>query len=141
MTSSRNFKVPTTRELFKCLINRKEWRSKSPLRKWSYLYGIGKSLCNVIKMPPYREDQTLCWFSYFPVFYVSTHLILVVYTTVHYILLGEFNKFLPCTCLFFGPIAGVCNHFIIHMNQVFNECKINEQINSVLRLRPFCISY
>lgn len=112
MISNRNFKVPTTRELFKCVINRKEWRSKSPLRKWSYLYGIGKSLCKVIKMPPYEEDQTLCWFAYFPVFYVSVHLILVVYTTVHYTLLGEYNKFLPCTCIFFGPIFGVCDHFI-----------------------------
>lgn len=99
-----------TRELFNCLINREEWKSKSPLRKCLYLYGIGKSLYNVIKMTPYKDDQTLCSFSYYPLFYVFVHLFLVVYTTVHYITRGEFNKFLPCTCVFVGPVCGVCNH-------------------------------
>lgn len=114
MILNRKFNVPTTRELLKCLMDRKEWASKSPLRKWLYLYGVGKSLCNVIKITSYKEDQKLCWFSYYPLFYVAVHLILVVYTTVYYISNGEFNKCLPCTCLFIGPVCGVCDFSVIN---------------------------
>lgn len=106
MIINQKFNVPTTRELFKCLMNRREWKLKSPLQKWLHLYGIGKSLCKVIKMKVYEEDQTLCWFSYYPLFYLVVHVILVVYTTAHYILRGEFDKFLPCTCVFIGPVCG-----------------------------------
>lgn len=103
MVFNEKFNIPSTRELIKMLINSEAWKSKTPLQKWSYLYGIARSLNNVIKMTPYKEDQTLSWFSYYPLFYVSVHFILMMYTIAYYLPNGEFDKFLPCTCVFVGP--------------------------------------
>lgn len=109
MPLNRNLNVPTTWQLFECLKNWRDWNLKSPLQKWLHLYGIGRALCNVIKMTPYNEDQTLSWFAYYPLFYMFIHLMLVIYTIVYYVSNGEFHKFLPCTCLFVGPVCGVLN--------------------------------
>lgn len=133
MILNSNFDVPTTRELFKCLSNKGEWNLKSPFRKWLHLYGVGKSLCNVIKMTAYKEDQKLSWFAYYPLVYVSVHLILVLYTIAYYILNGEFYKFLPCTCIFVGPICGV---WIRESHRYFNGIDYLKIMNLYFQTMP-----
>lgn len=104
---NNKFNIPTTLELIKILVNMKAWKSKTPFQKWSYLYGVGRSFCNLIKMTTFIEDQTLCWISYYPLVFVPVHLILVIYTIVYYISNGEPSKCLPCTVVFVGPVCGV----------------------------------
>lgn len=107
MVFNKKLSIPTTFELIKMVINLNTWKLKSPLQKWSYLYGIGRSLCIPLKMTAYQEDQTLSWFSYYPILYVSLHAVLVVYTALYYILHNEPTKFFPCTVLFGGPVIVV----------------------------------
>lgn len=136
MALNRNFNVPTTRELIKILANIKSWKSKTPLEKWTHLYGIGRSLCNVIKATPFVEDQTLCWYSYYPLMYISIHFTLVIYTMVHYILNGEPSKGLPCTCIFIGPICGVIQElFLQFYSNLFQNNNHNFAGNACLVYR------
>lgn len=107
MVLKPNFNVPTTRELISILMSLEKWKLKTPLQKWTHLYGVGTSLCNVLKVTCFTEDQTLCWYSYYPLVYVSIHFIFVLYTMAYYILNGELANGLPCTCFFVGPICGV----------------------------------
>lgn len=115
MTLNKNFNVPTTRQLIKTMVNLKRWKLKTPLQKWTYLYGVGKSFCNVIKATPFIKDQTLCWYSYYPLVYISIHFTLVIYTMAHYIRNGEPGKSLPCTCFFIGPVCGVIPTLLLHL--------------------------
>lgn len=107
MVLNKNFEVPKTLELFKSLIKRDEWNCKSPLSKWAHLYGIGRSICKMLEVAAYREDQTLGWFAYYGVTYISAYFILLIYTLAYYTLNGEFSRALPCTCFFVGPVCGV----------------------------------
>lgn len=113
MVLNKEFDIPSTNEILKVAVNRGTWKSKTPLQKWSYFYGIGRLLVCPLKLTTYQEDQTLSWFSYYSLFYCGLHAICVVCTGIHYILLGEPKNFLPCTCMFVGPVCGVCITFIL----------------------------
>lgn len=43
MVLNEKLKVPSTFEILKTVLNRTEWKLKSPLQKWSFLDGIGRS--------------------------------------------------------------------------------------------------
>lgn len=115
MVLNKNIKVPSTFEIVKTVVNKGEWKLKSPLQKWSFLYGIGRSCLKLWKHPIYEEDQTLHWFSYFPLFYLFVYIALGVYTAIYYISHSEFIKCFPCTCLLIGPVCGV------HLNSVCSK--------------------
>lgn len=99
--------VPSTIEIVKTIVTNGEFDSKSPLQRWSFLYGIGRSCLKLLQFKIYEEDQTLNLFSYVSVMYSFLYLIFVVYTAVYYISHNKYHMWLPSTCLFVGPIFGV----------------------------------
>lgn len=111
MVLNKVLKIPSTLEILKTIVSKDEWKSKSPLQKWSFLYGIGRSCIKLIQFKIYEEDQTLNWYSFFSVYYSFLYAVLVVYTAIYYISHGKYLMWLPCTCLFIGPICGVTNDF------------------------------
>lgn len=104
---NENFYVPWPRELIKMIINRDTWKVKTPLEKWSYLYGLGRAIAELLKYTIYSDNQTLCWFSYFPLFYTFTYIVLMFNTVFYYTYHGEVFKSFPCTCVLVGPILSV----------------------------------
>lgn len=106
MVLNKIVKVPTTLEILKTIVSKGEWKEKSPLQKWSFLYGIGRSCIKVLQFKIYEEDQTLSWYSHFPVFYSFLYMVFVLNTAIYYISHNKYLMWLPCTCLFIGPICG-----------------------------------
>lgn len=106
MVLNQKLEIPSTRELIKITINRSQWNSRTPLQKWYYLYGIGRTFLVPTGYKVFEEDQTLPWYSYFTPAYITVYFLLAIYTSFHYTSQGEFVKFLPCTCLL-GIISSV----------------------------------
>lgn len=105
---NKNLKIPTVPELFRSIRNiRENWKCKTPLQKWSYLFGIGRAACVVVKVPLFEEDQTLSLWAYQGFLYFGSYFLLGLYTVYYYHMSGEIAKSLPCTCLFVGPIVCV----------------------------------
>lgn len=105
---NKKLPIPTVRELLRSVRTiRKDWNEKTPLQKWSYLYGIGRALCVVVQVPLYKDDQTLSWLAYQGCLYFGIYFILGVYTIYYYWMIGEVARSLPCTCILVGPILGV----------------------------------
>lgn len=100
-------KIPSTREVFKMMINRKEWHKKTPFEKWSFLYGVDRSAFIPLGFTAFEDDQTLRWYSHVTTAYMVGYFLLAAYTAFYYITHGEFVKCLPCTCMF-GLLASVC---------------------------------
>lgn len=103
-----NLNIPSVLvlEILKTAVNKNEWKLKPPLWKWATLYKIGQICYRLIKIKSFEEDQTLHWFSYFPLVYLSIYLILLIHTTIFYLRQGELDKMFPTTCLM-GAIFGV----------------------------------
>lgn len=113
--------IPNTRKLIKISSIRDEWKSKTPLEKWSIFYGIGKTSHRLLKVSFFESDQKLNWFSYFPFFYIFVLMMLAFYTVIYYTLHGEISKSFPCTCFFAGPVLGVflaSNFSISQVNRI-----------------------
>lgn len=106
MVLNQKLEIPSTRELIKITFNRSQWNSRTPLQKWYYLYGIGRTFLIPTGYKVFEEDQTLPWYSYFTPAYITVYFLLAIYTSFHYTSQGEFVKFLPCTCLL-GIISSV----------------------------------
>lgn len=115
MVLNETFNIPTPLELLKTAINRRKWEKQTPLQKWFCFYGAGRFCCNLLKITAFQEDQTLSWLTYYPVFYLLLHTILVIYTLIFYIWHGEPFKCLACTCLYFGPVFGVHKIYGFHL--------------------------
>lgn len=105
---NRNFVIPSIGELINVKKTKAEWDFKTPLEKWCYLYGIGRTGLDILGLPVFRDTMKYYWYSYVYYSYVIVDLILVIYTAYCYISLGEIEKFLPCTALLMGPLACVC---------------------------------
>lgn len=99
MVLNAKFKIPTGREILKCLPSaRRKWNSETALENYCYLYGVGKASFDLIGVPLFREDvRTQHWFGLFSIPLISSHVMLVFYTIFYYN--AEFENFLPCTCM------------------------------------------
>lgn len=110
---NRKFEVPTLRELLEVQRTRAEWDAKTPLQKWSYLYGIGRASLTFLGFPVFRDDPSLYWFSYVFFVYMGVDMILVLYTAYRCLFMdGGFGIFLPCTALLVGPLCCVSSYQI-----------------------------
>lgn len=83
------------------------WKRRTPLQKWSYLYGIGRQALNLTGIRSFREDHSLSLYSYFGISYLGAYMLLAAYTMVYYIHKGEIVRGLECMCIF-GPVVAVC---------------------------------
>lgn len=99
MEEQQPLKIPTFRELIRIAIDRKNWDSQTPHRKWCYLYGIGRFCISSTGFTVFDEDQTLKWYSYLAIPGLSGYLLFAFYTIFYYIKQGEFVKCLPSTCM------------------------------------------
>lgn len=106
MVLNKKFNVPSTYEILETIVQRYKWQNKTPLQKWSFLYGIGQTCCKLIKIPAYQEDLTLHWFAFFPLIYVFIYIIFVYNTAAYQIKQGELANSFPCTCII-GAAVGV----------------------------------
>lgn len=105
---NEKFEIPSLRDLLEVRVTKAKWDSKTPLQKWSYLYGIGRVSLKFLGFPVFREDPSLYWFSYVFFVYMGIDVILELYTAYNYLLLdGSLGPFLPCTALLVGPLCCV----------------------------------
>lgn len=106
MAPNKKLVIPTGRELLKSIRNiRADWKMKSPLQKWCYLYGIGRASCTVMILPVFEGDQTLHWLAYQGIVHGGLFIILAAYTVAYHWIGGQYAKCLPCTCLLCPLIA------------------------------------
>lgn len=123
----KNIKIPTVKELLKSLSNaRHEWKWKSPLQKWCYLYAIGKAAFDLNKLPLFRKDPTkIHWWAYFTFVYAGSDVVIVLYTFYYYLMRGDVYTCLPCTVMF-GLTLSVCI-FLCIANRLLltNNCSLN----------------
>lgn len=108
MALNLKFVIPTGRELFRSFKNaRSEWKLKTPLQKWCYLYGIGRAPYRVLRMSLLNDVNKVHWFSYFAMVYATLLPLLALYTLCYYTYRGEPQMALPCAGSAFVTI-GVC---------------------------------
>lgn len=114
MVLNEKFEIPTLFEMSQIGKIRSEWKSKSPLQKWSHLYGIGKVSLSVLGFPIFTEGSSVYWYSYVFFVYTGIDAILVLYTAYYFLFKGDsFSDFLPCTALLIGPLFCVCAKFLL----------------------------
>lgn len=101
---NEKLKIPSLRELIKITFNRRKWSSKTPYKKWCYLYGIGRAFFSTIGIKAYQDDQSLSWIAFIPFVSTAAYTILAIYTVIYFVSHGEPFKCLPCTCLLVGPV-------------------------------------
>ena len=109
MILNPKFKLQTVWELLESIPNaRRKWKSKTPMQKWCFLYSIGKAACDLVCMPAFQENvDHIHWFGYFFMVYLTSTVVLTIYTVVYYMYHGEFQMCLPSTCLL-AILVGVC---------------------------------
>lgn len=94
------FNVPGLLELLKSLKNcRVEWKLKTPMQKWCYLYGIGRAGYRLIRIPLMNDVHNPHWFGYFALFYAALVMVLSLYAVIYYAYIGQIEMGLPSTCL------------------------------------------
>lgn len=78
---------------------------KTPLEKWCYLYGIGKTACTVVALTKMiRPSQCLLIKHLFTLlFFFTLH---ILYTVYYHLIRDEFLEFLPSTC-FLAPLVAI----------------------------------
>lgn len=102
------FKIPNALELLKSLKNvRGEWKSKTPMQKWCYLYGIGKDPFGLLRLPILNDVNHVHWFGYFIFVNASVVVSLSLYTVLYYAYHGQLKMGLPSTCMAI-VLIGVC---------------------------------
>lgn len=108
MSLKLKVKIPDSRELINGIRNaRDEWKSKTPLQKWCYFYGIGRASFRFIRMSLMNDVNNTHWFGYFAMVYVCGFPLLSLYTICYYTYKGQFEMGLSSTCAAFISIA-VC---------------------------------
>lgn len=108
MVYNKKLVIPTVRELFRSVRTvGEDWKLKTPLQKWSFLYAIGRASSIIIRVSIYSDDQTLSWWAFQGCVYFGIYFLLGVYTVYYYFMHGEVTKSLPCTCLLVGPVISV----------------------------------
>lgn len=102
MALNPKFKIPTALELFKSIPNiRCDWKSKTPLQKWCYMYGIGKAPFDLGRFSLFRtaeEMRNVHWFAYFIFTYLLGAPLLSSYTLYYYVYRGDLKTPLASTC-------------------------------------------
>lgn len=72
MVINSKFKIPNARELFKSLKNaRSQWKLKTSMQKWCYLYGIGRAALDFIRIPLMNDVSHVHWFTYCLITYMT----------------------------------------------------------------------
>lgn len=104
---NEKLEIPSVRELAKVTMNRSEWTSKTPFKKWCFLYGIGSAVNKTIGITLFTEDQTLSWLAFLPFATITIYTVLAIYTVFYFSSHGEPFKCLPCTCILIGPLYSV----------------------------------
>lgn len=101
MVLNSKFKLLSVRDLLESIPSAKrEWKWKTPMEKWCYLYSIGKLACDLMHVAVFQEDVTnIHWFGYFIFVDVSTVIIFSLYTVYCHIGEGDIASSLPSTCL------------------------------------------
>lgn len=96
------FKVPNALQLIKSLKNvRSEWKLKTPMQKWCYLYGIAKAALHFIRMPLLNDLNHVHCIGYFTFVYLIGIPSLSLYTLCYYAYQGQLQVGLSSTCLAF----------------------------------------
>lgn len=115
---NEKLKIPTPREMLNSIGHaRQQWRTKTPFQKWCYMYGIGKAVFGIIKVPVFRENQRIGhWMAYLHFILMGLSASMTINTIYYYASRGELLKSLPSTCLTSLSIA-VRNE--IHINNEF----------------------
>lgn len=127
MVVNSKFKIPTALELFKNLKNvQSEWKFKTPLQKWCYLYGIGRAAYTLIRAPIFNNVNRVHWFGYCAVTYMSVIPMLSLYTVCYYALNGNMRMALPSTC--------IASLFIGVSNSIYNQFKLYSIRSAILRV-------
>lgn len=106
MVLNAKFKIPNALELFKSLKNvRSEWKLKTPMQKWCYLYGIGRAAFGLVRVPLLNDINRVHWFAYFVIGYAVLINILSLHSIYYYMVRGKLELGLPSTCMAFIFIA------------------------------------
>lgn len=131
MVLNLKFKIPTTRVLFKSLKNaRGEWKSKTPMQKWCYFYGIGKTAYSAMCVSLLNDVNKVHWFGYFTVVYSIAIPLLSLYTICYYAYHGQIEKALPSTCMASIAIG-------VSLMKIVSKSWFNQTRHSI----SACISY
>ena len=101
MVLNSTFKIPTPLELLKSIPNAKQnWKLKTPMQKWCYLYSIGKIPYDFVRVFIFKENvHHVHWFNYFLQVYLSVLILLSFYTIYYYQMRGELQASLTATCM------------------------------------------
>lgn len=99
---AKNIRIPSMSELLKSIPNaRNEWKWKTPLQKWCYLYAIGKASTDINKIPLFTKNpESIHWFGYFTFVYAGFDVFITLYTFYYYLMRGDIYSCLPCTVMF-----------------------------------------
>lgn len=102
MVPTRKFNIPTAREIFKSFKNvRGEWKSRTPMQKWCYFYGIAQTISRFLCHPILDDLNDVHWFAYAIVVYSFVLILLSLYTLCYYGYRGQMQMALPSTCVAF----------------------------------------
>lgn len=93
-------KVPGLRELLTgSLTIKNDWKLKTPMEKWCYVYGIGRASFGMIFIPIFNDVHNVHWLRYFYFVYIYGVPLMSLYTLNFYIQHGDVVVGLPSMCL------------------------------------------
>lgn len=82
----------------------RDWKAKTPMQKWSFLYGIGKAAFDLTFIPIYKENVAYVHpLGYFMMVYIHACGILQAYTLYYYIQTDR-----PLLAFRSSPMTGIC---------------------------------
>lgn len=100
MILNSKFNIPNVCEIFISLKNaRHEWKSKTPMQKWCYFYGISKAVYRLTCFSLFNDLNHVHWFAYFIFEYMTVGFLLTFYTLYYYARIGELQMGLSSTCI------------------------------------------
>lgn len=111
MVVKRKFELPTYRELYRTTFGRDKWATKTPIEKWSYIFGGGRKCGSITGLRIFNDEPS---FKYrvIPLYcYIITYAAMFIYTVAFHLKQGDPQNSFPCTCLFIGPICSVSSEY------------------------------
>lgn len=118
-------------ELLKSIPNAKrDWKTKNPFEKWCYFYNFPRMVCNILRVPLYRENlKKKHWFGNFVYSYLVGDPALCLYTLFYYQRRGEIEVGLPSTCMMLLCFA-VSAKIHLSFERIFEIIKCKHRIYS-----------
>lgn len=110
--------IPTSDEM-SIKSARSEWKLKTPLQKWCYLYGIGRAAFGLIRMSLLNDVHRTHWFGYFTMVYATLLPLLSLYSIIYYAYEGKLQMAFPSTIGGFICI-GVCETWFEFLSKLYN---------------------